>query len=97
MAKILVIDDERAIRHALKEILEYEKHEVTEAADGIEALKIIEKEKFEIVFCDIKMPKIDGMELLEKFQEKMPDVPMVMISGHGNIETAVEAIKKGAF
>jgi two-component system nitrogen regulation response regulator NtrX len=97
MAKILVIDDEKAIRYALKEILEYEKHEVLEAADGMEALKIVEKEKFDIIFCDIKMPKIDGMELLEKFQEKMPDVPVVMISGHGNIETAVEAIKKGAF
>ena len=97
MAKILVIDDERAIRNSLKEILEYEKHEVTEAQDGMEALKIVDKEKFDLIFCDIKMPKMDGIEVLEKLQERQPDVPVVIISGHGNIETAVEAIKKGAF
>lgn len=97
MAKILVIDDERAIRNSLKEILEYEKHEVTEAPDGMEALQLVEKEKFDLIFCDIKMPKMDGIEVLEKLQERQPDVPVVIISGHGNIDTAVEAIKKGAF
>lgn len=97
MAKILVIDDERAIRNSLKEILEYEKHEVTEAADGMEGLKAVDKEKFDIILCDIKMPKMDGIEVLEKLQEKQPDVPVIIISGHGNIENAVEAIKKGAF
>jgi DNA-binding NtrC family response regulator len=97
MAKILVIDDERAIRNSLKEILEYEKHEVSEAPDGMEGLKLVEREKFDLIFCDIKMPKMDGIEVLEKLQERQPDVPVVIISGHGNIDTAVEAIKKGAF
>ncbi len=97
MSKILIIDDERPIRNSMREILEYEKHEVAEAADGIEGLKLAEKEKFDLIFCDIKMGKMDGIEVLEKLQQKQSDVPVVMISGHGNIETAVEAIKKGAF
>ncbi|MBL7923915.1 MAG: sigma-54-dependent Fis family transcriptional regulator [Bacteroidia bacterium] len=97
MAKILVIDDEKSIRNTLKEILEYEKHEVQDAADGLEGLKKIEAEKFEIVLCDIKMPKMDGMELLEKIMELQPETPVIMISGHGTIENAVEAIKKGAY
>lgn len=97
MAKILIIDDEKSIRNTLKEILSYEKYEVHEAADGIEGLKMAEKEKYDIVLCDIKMPKMDGIEVLEKLLEKNIDVPVVMISGHGNIETAVEALKKGAF
>jgi len=97
MSKILIIDDEKSIRNTLKEVLVYEKYEVHEAADGAEGLKLAEKEKFDIILCDIKMPKMDGMEVLEKVQEKSPEVPVVMISGHGTIETAVEAIKKGAF
>lgn len=97
MAKILVIDDEKSIRNTLKEILEYEGHEVQDAADGLEGLKKTEGEKFDIILCDIKMPKMDGMELLDKLMEASIDTPIIMISGHGTIETAVEAIKKGAY
>ncbi|HEX3007244.1 MAG TPA: sigma-54 dependent transcriptional regulator [Bacteroidales bacterium] len=97
MAKILVIDDERSIRNTLKEVLEYESHQVETAADGLEGLETFKKGGFDVVLCDIKMPNIDGMEVLEKLFESSPDVPVVMISGHGNIDTAVEAIKKGAF
>lgn len=97
MAKILVIDDEKSIRSTLKEILEYEGHEVTDAQDGQEGFNKTETDKFDIILCDIKMPKMDGMELLEKLMEKQTDTPIIMISGHGTIETAVEAIKKGAY
>lgn len=97
MPRILVIDDEKSIRNTLKEILSYEGYEVTEAQDGSEGLKLAEKEKFDIILSDIKMPKMDGIEVLEKLQELSPETPVVMISGHGNIETAVEAIRKGAF
>ena len=95
MAHILIIDDEKSIRHSLKEILEYESYKVDEAPDGIEGIKMAEKTKYDLIFCDIKMPKMDGIEVLENLQSKCPEVPVVMISGHGNI--AVEAIKKGAF
>ena len=97
MSKILVIDDEKSIRSTLKEILEYEKHEVHDAADGMEGLKKAAETRYDIILCDIKMPGMDGIEVLEKMQELYNDIPVVMISGHGNIETAVEAIKKGAF
>jgi len=97
MAKLLIIDDEKSIRKTLREILEYEKYQVDEAADGTEGLSLIEKNKYDIILCDIKMPKMDGIEVLEKIMEKTSDTPVVMISGHGNIETAVEAVKKGAF
>ncbi len=97
MAKILLIDDEKSIRRTLREILEYEKYQVDEAADGIEGIASMEKEKYDIVLCDIKMPKMDGIEVLEKLMQTSSDTPVVMISGHGNIETAVEAVKKGAF
>ncbi|NNC85804.1 MAG: sigma-54-dependent Fis family transcriptional regulator [Bacteroidia bacterium] len=97
MAKILIIDDEKSIRNTLKEILEYEKYEVDEAKDGAEGVKLIEKNKYDLVFCDIKMPKMDGLEVLSKVHEKSPHTPMVMISGHGTIDTAVESIKNGAF
>ncbi|OFX48915.1 MAG: Fis family transcriptional regulator [Bacteroidetes bacterium GWA2_30_7] len=97
MSKILVVDDERSIRNTLKEILEYEHYTVQLAENGIEALKLIDSEKFDIILCDIKMPQMDGIEVLEKIFEKSIDTPVVMISGHGNIDTAVEAIKKGAF
>jgi two-component system nitrogen regulation response regulator NtrX len=96
MAKILVIDDERSIRNALKDILEFENHIVVGAEDGIKALEMMKEEKYDLVFCDIKMPQMDGIEVLDKVKE-LYDMPMVMISGHGNIETAVECIKKGAF
>ncbi|HQV74226.1 MAG TPA: sigma-54 dependent transcriptional regulator [Flavobacteriales bacterium] len=97
MAKILVIDDEKAIRFALKEILEHEKHSVEEAEDGATGLAAAKKTKFDLVLCDIKMPKMDGIEVLEKLQIMDPDLPVVMISGHGSIDTAVDALKKGAF
>lgn len=97
MAKLLIIDDEKSIRKTLREILEYEKYQVDEAADGVEGLNMIQKEKYDIILCDIKMPKMDGIEVLDKIMQSSADIPVVMISGHGNIETAVEAVKKGAF
>ena len=97
MARILIIDDEKSIRRTLREILEYENFKVEEASDGLEGLTLVQKEKFDIILCDIKMPKMDGMEALDKFMEANVDAPIIMISGHGNIETAVEAVKKGAY
>jgi len=97
MAKVLVIDDERAIRNALKEILEFEKFGVDLAENGDEGLQLIKKNTYDIILCDIKMPKTDGMEVLDKIISQGVDVPVIMISGHGNVETAVDAIKKGAF
>lgn len=97
MSKILIIDDEKSIRSSLKEILEYEKHEVMEAENGSQGIEMTSQHKFDLVFCDIKMPGMDGMEVLEKLQETGIEAPMVMISGHGTIETAVEAIRKGAY
>jgi len=97
MSKILVIDDERPIRNTLKEILEYEKYEVDTAEDGIKGLEMLENNDYEIVLCDIKMPKMDGMEVLDKILERELDIQIIMISGHGTVETAVEAIKKGAY
>jgi len=97
MAKILVIDDERSIRNTLKEVLEYENHEIDTAVDGPEGIEMFGKGKYELVLCDIKMPNMDGIETLEKLMEMPGNAPIVMISGHGSIDTAVEAIKKGAF
>lgn len=97
MTKVLIIDDEKAIRRSLRDILEYEKFTVEEAENGKDALQKIEKESYDLFLCDIKMPGMDGIEVLEKIMEKFSDVPVIMISGHGNIETAVEAVKKGAF
>jgi two-component system, NtrC family, nitrogen regulation response regulator NtrX len=97
MSRILVIDDERSIRNTLKDILEYEKHEVELAEDGPKGLEKIRNSEFDMVLCDIKMPGMDGIEVLDKLTEISSDIPVVMISGHGNIDTAVEAIKKGAF
>jgi DNA-binding NtrC family response regulator len=97
MSRILVIDDERSIRNTLKDILEYEKYSVDLAEDGIKALDKIKAASYDVILCDIKMPGMDGIEILEKLQEIIPDTPVVMISGHGNIDTAVESIKKGAF
>lgn len=97
MSKILVIDDEQAIRKALKEILEYEGFEVTDVEDGPSALKLVEKDTFDLIFCDIKMPRMDGIEVLTKMKEKGVDTPIVIMTGHGTIETAVEALKKGAY
>jgi two-component system nitrogen regulation response regulator NtrX len=97
MSKILVIDDEKAIRNTLKEVLEYEKYEVDLAEDGPRGLEMFSANSYDIVLCDIKMAKMDGIEVLGKIAETSSDTPVVMISGHGNIDTAVEAIKKGAF
>lgn len=97
MSKILVIDDERAIRNTLKEVLEYENHEVDLAEDGPSGLDLFNANSYDIVLCDIKMAKMDGIEVLQKITENSSDVPVIMISGHGNIDTAVEAIKKGAY
>lgn len=97
MANILVIDDERSIRNTMKDILEFEKHKVTLAENGRQGLEAVEGNTFDLIFSDIKMPEMDGMELLSALIEKEVEAPIVMISGHGNIETAVESIKKGAF
>lgn len=97
MAKILIIDDEKAICNTLKDILTYEKYEVEIANDGAEGVKKAETGNFDLVLSDIKMPKMDGIEVLAKLQELNPDLPVVMISGHGTIETAVDAIRKGAY
>jgi DNA-binding NtrC family response regulator len=96
MAKILVIDDERSIRNAIKDILEYEKYQVSLAIDGKEGLLLMEQTSFDAILCDIKMPEIDGMEVLEN-AIRITEAPIIMISGHGNIDVAVESIKKGAF
>ncbi|MBL7812193.1 MAG: sigma-54-dependent Fis family transcriptional regulator [Bacteroidetes bacterium] len=97
MPEILVIDDESAIRETLKEILEYEKYTVTTAEDGTKGLALLQKGEYDAVLCDVKMPGIDGMELLDRAQALVPDVPFIMISGHGNVEMAIEATKKGAY
>ncbi|MGN6601439.1 MAG: sigma-54-dependent transcriptional regulator [Ginsengibacter sp.] len=97
MASILIIDDEKAIRKTLSEILGYEGYKIDEASDGEEGLNKFRVKSYDLVLCDIKMPKIDGIEFLEKAKEINPEVPVIIISGHGNIETAVEAVKKGAY
>ncbi len=97
MSQILIIDDERAIRNVLKEILMNEGFAVEEAFDGEEGFKKFSAGNFDLVLCDIKMPKLDGLEFLQKVIETRSEIPVIMISGHGNIETAVDAVKKGAF
>ena len=97
MATILVIDDEKSIRNTLKDILEYENHTVELATNGPEGLELFENKPIDVVLCDIKMPEMDGIEVLEKLIEKSSEIPVIMISGHGNIDTAVDAIKKGAY
>ena len=97
MSKILIIDDERAIRRALREILEFEEFEVVEAENGKEGFEKASSTSFDMIFCDIKMPLMDGMEVLDELLKAKIDTPVIMISGHGNVETAVQAIKKGAF
>src|SRR6201986_1361879 len=97
MAKILIIDDERAIRSTLREILEYEEYQGEDVDNGIDGLDLIAKNDFDLVLCDIKMNRMDGMEVLTEGLAMKPDLPFIMISGHGTVETAVEASKKGAF
>ena len=95
--KILIIDDERSIRNSLKEILADEGYDVDVAEDGQQGCDMVDKEKYSVIFCDIKMPGMDGMEVLDRFHAMGVDAAVVMISGHGDIDTAVECIKKGAF
>ena len=95
--KILIVDDERAIRYSLKEILEMEGYQVETAENGQEGLQMAEKEKYDAIFCDIKMPEMDGTEMLAKVIEEGIETPVVMVSGHADISTAVDCIKKGAF
>src|SRR5688572_9659372 len=97
MSNILIIDDEKAIRKTLSEILSYEGYKIEEAGDGEEGVKRFRKKNYDVVLCDIKMPKLDGIEFLDKAREANPDIPVIMISGHGTIETAVDAVKKGAY
>ena len=97
MSSILIIDDEKAIRKTLTEILGFEGYKIDEASDGEEGLSKFRAKNYDLVLCDIKMPKLDGIEFLEKAKEINPEIPIIIISGHGNIETAVEAVKKGAY
>ena len=97
MSKILVVDDEKSIRNTLRDILGYENYEVSDADSGITALEMLKQSEFDVILLDIKMPQMDGTEVLDKIMKNSSDIPVIMISGHGNIETAVEAIKKGAF
>src|SRR5450432_3371155 len=97
MPSILIIDDEKSIRKTLTEILSYEGYKIDEASDGEEGLKKFKDKNYDLVLCDIKMPKLDGIEFLERAREINDEVPIIIISGHGNIETAVEAVKKGAY
>lgn len=97
MSRILVIDDERSIRNTLKDILEYEKYEVDLAEDGARGIEKVKNHEYDVILCDIKMPGMDGIEVLEHLMQITDDTPVVMISGHGNIDTAVDSIKKGAF
>ena len=97
MPKILIIDDEKAIRRTIKEILEFEKYNVEEAEDGQQGLDMALKGNYDVILSDIKMPKLDGTELLAKLMAHGTESSLIMMSGHGNIETAVDAVKKGAF
>lgn len=97
MSKVLIVDDERSIRNSLKDILGLEGYEVEVAANGPDALALLANSSFDVVLCDIKMPDMDGIEVLEKARNEHGDLPFIMISGHGTIDTAVDAIKKGAY
>lgn len=97
MTKVLIIDDERPIRSVLREILENEKFEVDDAENGKKGLDLATQNKYDVILCDIKMPEMDGIEVLQKLQEQGVDTPLIMISGHGSIDTAVEALQKGAY
>jgi DNA-binding NtrC family response regulator len=97
MAKILIVDDEPVIRSTLREIFEYEKYKIDESENATKALKMLEKQEYEVILSDIKMPDMNGIEFLEELQKKGSTIPVILITGHGDVETAVEALKKGAF
>lgn len=97
MPRILIVDDEAAIRRALRDILEFEKYEVVEAVNGTDCLVKLKQAKFDLIVLDIKMPQMDGLDALDRIAILMPETPVIMISGHADIDTAVEAVKKGAF
>ena len=97
MARILIVDDDQSIRNTLRNILEFEKYLVDEACDGFDCLIKLKRNDYEAILLDIKMQKMDGMETLERIHKLKPDIPVIMISGHGTIDTAVDAVKKGAF
>lgn len=97
MPKVLLVDDDKAIRKTLGEILTFEDYEVVEAVDGLDAVVKLKQAKFDVIILDVKMPKMDGLEAIERIKILQPDVPVIMISGHGSIDTAVEAVKKGAY
>ena len=97
MAKLLIIDDEASIRRTLKEILEFEDYKVDVAEDGVKGLAAAKKTTYDAIFCDIKMPQMDGLEVLDNLKAEGIPTPVIMISGHGNIETAVDSIRKGAY
>ncbi|MBR5056106.1 MAG: sigma-54-dependent Fis family transcriptional regulator, partial [Bacteroidales bacterium] len=97
MMKILIIDDERSIRNTMKEILEFEGHEVSLAQDGKEGVEAARQNSFDAIFCDIKMPEMDGMEVLEALTGEGCEASIIMISGHGDIDTAVKCIRLGAY
>jgi two-component system nitrogen regulation response regulator NtrX len=97
MARILVIDDEKSIRNSLKEILEFEGYDVHSAENGVEGMSMIKDDDYDLVICDIKMPKMDGKELIAKVQNFEAPPKFIMISGHGNVDTAIESVKMGAF
>jgi len=97
MPEILIVDDEKVIRETLKDILEYEGYKIDESSDGLSALEKIKQKKYDVVLCDIKMPKMDGIEVLEQSMAFNPEIPFIMISGHGTVEIAIEATRKGAF
>lgn len=97
MAKILIVDDDKSIRKTLRDILEFEKYDIDEANDGLECVVKIKQNNYDVVIMDVKMPRMDGMEAIDKIQAINPELPVIMISGHGNIDTAVESVKKGAF
>ena len=97
LAKILIVDDEKSIRSSLREVLEFQDYTVDEAADGMECVVKVKQRSYDVIILDIKMPKMDGIEALERVQILAPDTAVIMISGHGSIDTAVDAVKKGAF
>ena len=97
MKKILIIDDERAIRSTLKEILEFEKYIVDDTENGVKGINLAKENDYDLIFCDIKMPIMDGLDFLEEKRKKDIDCPVIMISGHGNVETAVQTLKNGAY